>query len=111
MWLTGLPLLELETSGFQADPKPWGDLSGSVILYLPQAFGFVPSTVSLGADGSVLLQALCAGSEYQSSRSRDGTGIRLQAGLPEHPQLLLAEMQAQSGRGGPGWSHCAAHLS
>lgn len=26
--LTGLPSLELETSGFQANPKPWGNLSG-----------------------------------------------------------------------------------
>lgn len=41
----------------------------SVILYLPQALEFVPSRISLEAGGSVLLQALSPGAEYQSPRS------------------------------------------
>lgn len=59
-------LLELETSGFQANPKPWSNLSGR---WLQCYLEFVPSRVSLEADGWVLLQALHPGSEYQSSRS------------------------------------------
>lgn len=75
----------------------------SVILYLPQALEFLPSRISLKADGSVLLQALCLELSIRVPGAPDGTGIRLQAGLPEHLQLPWAEMKAQSqADAGPG---------
>lgn len=70
--LTGLPPLETETSGFQANPKPWGTFLAddcSVNLYLPLALEFVPSRVSLEADGVVLFWAPCPGAAYQSPGS------------------------------------------
>lgn len=103
--LIGLPSLRLETSIFQANPKPWGNFLAddcSVNLYLPQALEFVHSRVSLEADGVVLLQALCPVAGSESPRS-PGWNRSQPPGCKQHcqsiPSVPRAEMKAQSQAG------------
>lgn len=84
------------------------------ILYLPQALEFCP----LESVWSHMVRCYSRHSVLELSirlpGALDGTRIRLQAGLPEHPQLPLAAMQAQSQTDvGPGWlmlGHVVLHV-